>query len=131
MKKAFSLLELIFVIVIIGIVASVAIPKFMDTRDTALVSSIKRDLSTIISSVQTYHLINGNITKISDAVNLNSSNWIIENLKVTDSNSCLYLEVTTNSSGDKILDLVVDSTKTGICEDIRNSGLVSTPYSLN
>ena len=35
MKKAFTMIELIFVIVIIGILASVAIPKLAGTRDDA------------------------------------------------------------------------------------------------
>ena len=33
MKSAFSLLELIFAIVILGIVASFAVPKYMDYAD--------------------------------------------------------------------------------------------------
>lgn len=68
MKKAFSLLELIFAIVVIGIIASFAIPKYIDTRDSALASTIKRDLITVITSVQSYYLINNKIEKISDAV---------------------------------------------------------------
>lgn len=49
MKKAFTLIELIFVIVIIGVLASVAVPKFAGLSDNAKISS---ELSTA-SSVQT------------------------------------------------------------------------------
>ena len=35
MKKAFTMIELIFVIVIIGLLAAIAIPKMMATRDDA------------------------------------------------------------------------------------------------
>lgn len=49
MKKAFTLIELIFVIVIIGVLASVAVPKFAGLSDSAKISS---ELSTA-SSVQT------------------------------------------------------------------------------
>jgi len=45
MKNAFSLLELIFAIVVIGIISSFAIPKYLDTKNSAVVSTIKRDIS--------------------------------------------------------------------------------------
>ena len=40
MKKAFTMIELIFVIVLIGILAAVAIPKLSATRDDASVVKI-------------------------------------------------------------------------------------------
>jgi len=40
MKNAFTMIELIFVIVIIGILASVAIPKLTATRDDAFQSTL-------------------------------------------------------------------------------------------
>ena len=81
MKSAFSLLELIFAIVVLGIVASFAIPKYIDTKDTALVSTIKRDINTAISSIQGYYLLNQKIDKISDALSLNDTNWIITDMR--------------------------------------------------
>jgi len=39
-RSGFTLIELIFVIVIIGILAGVAIPKFKDLRQNALVSNL-------------------------------------------------------------------------------------------
>jgi len=40
MKKAFTLIELIFVIVILGILAAVAIPKFIKLKENAEIKSI-------------------------------------------------------------------------------------------
>ena len=131
MKSAFSLLELIFVIVILGIIASFAIPKFVDTKDSALASTIKRDLNTTISSVQSYYLFNQRIDKISDAISLNSTNWTIEDLKLTDKNSCLTLEIKTPQSGSKYIDVIVDTAKTTkICKKIQDAGLVTVTFEL-
>jgi len=47
-KKAFSMIELVFVIVIIGILASVAIPKLSATRDDAIISKAK----TLVASIR-------------------------------------------------------------------------------
>lgn len=53
MKPAFSIIELVFVIVIIGILAAVALPKFIATRDDAqsavLCGQIKDGTAELIS----------------------------------------------------------------------------------
>lgn len=131
MKPAFSLLELIFAIVVLGIIVSVAVPKFLDTRDSALVSTIKRDVNTAINSIQSYYLLNQKIEKLTDAMEISDSNWKVEDLKLTDKNSCLTIEVKTSSNETKNIELVVDSTKeTTICKKLRDVGLVSKSVEL-
>lgn len=130
MKKGFSLLELIFAIVILGIIASFSVPKYLDTKDSALVSTIKRDVTTAINSIQSYYLLNQKVDRLTDTMNLNSSNWTIEDLKMSDKNSCLSIEVKT-IDGIKIIELAVDTTKdTTICKKIRDAGLVTKSYEL-
>ena len=131
MKNAFSLLELIFAIVILGIVASFAVPKYLDTKDSALVSTIKRDVSTAVSSIQSYYLLNQKIEKIDDAINLNETNWTKTDTKITDKNSCLSLEIKTSDADVKSLDLTIDDTQTSdICVKVKASGLETTTYPL-
>jgi general secretion pathway protein G len=132
MKKGFSLLELIFAIVVIGVIASFAIPKYLDTRDSAVVSTLKRDVSTAVTSIQAYHLANdGNIAKISDAITLNSKNWTITDSKITDKDACLSIEIKTDDTTNlKTLELIVDQEKTGICTKVRDAGIESATYDL-
>lgn len=72
-RSGFTMIELIFVIVILGILAAVAIPKLAATRDDAKISKVKSDLSTIISDMGAYYTSQGQTqwaaAKITDATN--------------------------------------------------------------
>ena len=63
MKKraGFTMIELIFVIVILGILAAVAIPKLAATRDDAQISKIVTNISTIQSEISGYVLSQGSV----------------------------------------------------------------------
>ena len=54
MKKAFTMIELIFVIVILGILAAVAIPKLMATRSDAKISKMASNIQTAENEIAAY-----------------------------------------------------------------------------
>ena len=59
-KKGFTLVELVVVIAILGILAGIAIPRFMDATASAKGSKIVADLRTIDSAVSMYYAKTGN-----------------------------------------------------------------------
>jgi type IV pilus assembly protein PilA len=54
-RKGFTLIELLIVVVIIGILAAIAIPKFEHTKGKANVSAIKSDLRNLMSAQEAYY----------------------------------------------------------------------------
>jgi type IV pilus assembly protein PilA len=53
-RAGFTLIELLIVVVIIGILATIAIPKFASTKDKAKLASVKTDLRNIMTSQEAY-----------------------------------------------------------------------------
>ena len=58
-KKGFTLVELVVVIAILGILAGIAIPRFMDATATARGAKIVADMRTIESSESMYYAQKG------------------------------------------------------------------------
>jgi type IV pilus assembly protein PilA len=53
-RKGFTLIELLIVVVIIGILAAIAIPKFAATKDKAKLASVKTDLRNSMTAEEAY-----------------------------------------------------------------------------
>jgi type IV pilus assembly protein PilA len=53
-RKGFTLIELLIVVVIIGILAAIAIPKFANTKTKAYTAAMKSDLRNLVTAEEAY-----------------------------------------------------------------------------
>jgi len=53
-RRGFTLIELLIVVVIIGILAAIAIPKFASTKGKAYVTAMKSDLRNLVTSEEAF-----------------------------------------------------------------------------
>ncbi len=130
MKQAFSLLELVFVLVILAIIGSYAVPKYMNTRDVAIVTTVKRDITTIINALQTQYLASGNIKDISKFVTINNKNWNVSKTKMwysVDKKECIT--ITLNESNTKI-EVKINKDIDSICKKLREAGVKDSSFDL-
>ena len=89
-SRAFSMMELLFVLVILGILASLALPRISFSRTNALSIAIQNDLQTIITSTQEYAITNNLTTQNTNPqwlvsyLNLSPQRWVIsgDSLKI-------------------------------------------------
>ena len=139
MKKGFTMIELIFVIVILGILASVAIPRLASTRADAEISAAIANLRTLESDIASYHTVKGSITDETFAV--------VTNVKVDDSTKALttganlqvgkenciavkFVESVTDNNGVKTpaylnVKSATTGAATGVCEQVQKAPAIA------
>ena len=61
-RRGFTLIELLIVVVIIGILAAIAIPKFAATKDKAKLAAVKSDIHNLMTAEESYVADNSTYT---------------------------------------------------------------------
>ena len=67
-RKGFTLIELLIVVVIIGILAAIAIPKFATTKEKAYLATMKTDLRNLVTAEEGYFSDNQAFTTDQSAI---------------------------------------------------------------
>lgn len=60
-EKGFTLIELLVVVIIIGILAAIAIPVYLNVQNNARNSSVQSDLSNVKTAIVAYQTDKGNL----------------------------------------------------------------------
>lgn len=115
MRQAFTMVELIFVIVILGILAAIAIPRLSATRDDANVVRMAQTVTQGITEIAAYATANGKVEddfalmsnhlemlERRDEAELTPSKAVI---KFGNVNDCLTIEVN-GTSGTEVLTML-------------------------
>ena len=111
MKTAFTMIELIFVIIILGILAAVAIPKLTATRNDAKIASLAMSVGNSCMEVVGYAVSNGSTTNdltlmsngIAGLVDTGNAHKSGEKIIVTiDNVDCIGIDVVTNGNSDDL-----------------------------
>ena len=75
-RSGFTLIEMLIVVVVIGILAAIAIPKFQNTKGKANSASLRSDLRNLATAEESYYYDNGTYTASISAMNLSLTSGV-------------------------------------------------------
>lgn len=136
-RLAFTMIELIFVIVILGILAAVAVPKLAATRDDAKITKINSDAVNFLSDVGMYYMSKGTYgtATLADVTNIqfgttsaptdSSTLFAGSTLNLTDGTDiCIVFKPATVAVGDGNMTVSAVGTGTGtICSAVKEAAI--------
>lgn len=115
-KQAFTMIELIFVIVILGIIAAVAIPKLNATRDDAELVKANQNITLLIGDLASYYTAHN---EFASDINTMTNVALDKGVYKVKNKPCLeisldeyYVVIKKAKNQDKVCDLVLDDSKT-------------------
>ncbi len=129
-RSGFTMIELVFVIVILGILASVAIPKLAATRDDANIAKASTEISSLVSDIGSYYTAHGHFDgNVSKMTNVPVEQTTLDFNKTTGDSTAVYymdkqrnlkcLEIVGNdSNGTVTLKKVAANENTPFCKGL-------------
>ena len=127
MKKAFTIIELIFVIIIIAILSAVALPRLSATRDDALIAKNSEYIVGIMTEISTYSTAHGeskdDLSEMSSLLQvLKAQNRVIidtttksAKVKIGDDEACITIDIDTTPTTDWLKTILSLDTTDRVC----------------
>ncbi len=106
-KQAFTMIELVFVIVVIGILSAIAIPKFAATRDDAIITKARATVGSLRSAIvseRQKRILRGDFTPITS----------LDSGSAGTANSPIFDHYDNNASSERVLEYPLRTCKTGV-----------------
>ncbi len=103
-KAGFTLIELLIVVVIIGILATIAIPKFAATKDKSKLASVRTDIRNIMTAQEAYWADFGTFATIAQLQTATNYTFSPGNSAAAAATSSGYTATVTNSTITSTLD---------------------------
>lgn len=130
-RTAFTMVELIFVIVVLGVLAAIAIPKLSATRDDARVAKVIKSVSIAVNDIAAYVVARGKVEDdlslmsnvigslvLSSDATLDRPNKAVD-FKMGTSTDCIRIQVD-EGVGDANLTVVENSTTDRLCKQLQS-----------
>ncbi|MBU1928053.1 type II secretion system GspH family protein [bacterium] len=128
-SRAFTMIEMIFVIVILGILSAVAIPMFSATRNDAKVSKMAMDIGTIAIDISAYAVANANTTTdlslmssaMNSLVNMGEADISTPRTAIIkiDNVDCISMSIESNATNEDLNVSLISSTN-DLCLKLQN-----------
>ena len=130
-REAFTLIEFIFVIIIIALLAGIAIPKFAATRMDAKLSTKAQNIMTAANEIASYAVAKGyteaNLSKMSSSIaNMVKRGEAVDTgayrakIKVEDINDCILIKIDNHGSNTETLVIDYGSSTNHYCDRLRS-----------
>jgi len=132
-RSGFTMIELIFVIVILGILASVAIPKLAATRDDAKQATAATSIANAVTEISSYYTATGdfNLTRAAEMSNeIIGGSWdyadLVNNVGPLEidyqinSNDCIRLSVGSGDLNISHIAFAGTGSSATLCTNIQN-----------
>ena len=110
-RKGFTLIEMLIVVVIIGILAAIAIPKFSNTKEKAIVATLKSDVRGLEIGEEAFSADSGTYTTSLTKLNVQATPGNV--LAVGDATGTGYFVSVSNGPSTCAVGVGSDSTMAG------------------
>ena len=99
-RSGFSMIELVFVIVVIGILAAIAVPKFAATRDDAIIAKARSTVASIRTGMATLrqkNILKGDFTNLTvDNIKSDILDYGLKECQDSSEKACWDIDSTNN-----------------------------------